>query len=164
MRTLRKRRKEGRTDYAKRFRLLKSEKPRLVLRRTNKYFVAQYTIHNETKDRVEFGVNSFALLKYGWPKEFEGSLKSVPAAYLLGFLAGKKIIKNKMERPIIDLGMTRNVHKSRSHAFLKGVIDSGIELKHDEKTFPPQDRLEGKHLKKDFSKFFSEIKSKIEKE
>jgi len=164
MKTIKKRRKENKTDYLKRLKLLKSELPRIVFRKTNKYFIVQYVVSDQTRDKVEIGMTSKKLMNYGWPKESSGSLKSMPAAYLTGLLIGKEIIKNKKETPIIDFGMLRILSKSKVHAFLKGLVDSGIKIKHKEENFPNEDRISGKHLKKDFSKTFNEIKSKIEKE
>ena len=60
--------------------------------------------------------------------------------------------------------MIRALHKTKIFAFLKGLVNAKVKIKYDEKTFPPQDRIIGKHLKKDFSKTFNEIKSKIENE
>jgi large subunit ribosomal protein L18 len=162
--TLKRRRIENKTDYAKRLKLLKSEKPRIVFRKTNKYVIGQYVTSHETQDKIEIGVNSGQLLKYGWPEEFKGSLKSIPASYLTGLLIGKKIIKDKKEMPIVDFGMIRNMHKTKTFAFLKGIVDAGIEVSHDESIFPEEDRIMGKNLKEDFSKTFEKIKSKIEKE
>jgi large subunit ribosomal protein L18 len=108
-------------------------------------------------------MNSKILIKYGWPKEMNGSLKSIPASYLTGFLIGKKIISSKKQDPILDIGMIRNLHKTKIYAFLKGLVDSGIKMKYKEGIFPEKERIEGKHMKKDFSKTFNEIKSKIEK-
>ena len=164
MKTLKKRRLENKTDYGKRLMFLKSEKPRVVFRKTNKYVVAQYVTSKQTKDHVEIGVNSVQLLKHGWPKEFGGSLKSLPASYLVGLLMGKKIIKEKKETPIVDFGMIRSIHKSKIFAFLKGLVDAGVKIKHEEKIFPSEDRIIGKHLKEDFSKTFEKIKSSIQKE
>lgn len=164
MKTLKRRRKERKTDYAKRLKFLKSEKPRIVFRKTNKYVIAQYVTSRETQDKVEFGITSKSFLKYGWPEEFKGSLKSIPASYLLGFLTGKEIKKNKKPIPIIDFGMARSVHGTRIFAFLKGIIDSGIKIKHDEKIFPSEERIKGIHLKEDFSKIFEKIKSEMEEE
>ena len=148
MRTLKNRRRSNKTDYRKRLSLLKSEKPRLVFRKTNKHIVAQYISSNETRDKVEIGFNSKQLLKYGWPKELSGSLKSLPAAYLTGLLIGKKILKEKKETPIVDLGMLRTIHKSKIFAFLKGVADSGLGIKCDEETFPKESRIKGEHMKR----------------
>ena len=163
MKTLKRRRKEYKTDYLKRIKLLKSAKPRIVFRKTNKYIIAQYITSRKAQDKIERGVTSKHLLKYGWPKELKGSLKSTPAAYFIGLLIGKKIIKEKLKTPIVDFGMVRVMHKSKTYAFLKGLIDAGIEIKYKEKIFPNEDRIKGKHMKKDFSKTFDEIKAKIDK-
>src|SRR3989344_8214292 len=112
MKTIKRRRKENRTDYGKRFKMLKSERPRIVFRKTNKHVIAQYVTGKETQDKIEIGVSSKALLKHGWPEEFSGSLKSITASYLTGLLVGKKILKEKKPTPIVDLGMIRNIHKT----------------------------------------------------
>jgi len=164
MKTLKRRRKEYKTDYLKRIKLLKSGSPRVVFKKTNKYIIAQYVKSKEAQDKVELGITSKILIKYGWPKEFEGSLKSIPASYLIGLLIGKKILEKKLEKPVIDFGMMRVLHKNRAFAFLKGLKDSGIKVECKEEFFPNEDRIKGKHLKKDFSKIFEEIKSKIQKE
>lgn len=159
--TLKRRRKENKTDYLKRLKLLKSKMPRIVFRKTNRYIIAQYVTSKQAKDKVEIGINSKQLIKYGWPKEFQGSLKSIPASYLTGFLIGKKIIKEKRETPIIDFGMIRVLHKTKLFAFLKGLIDVGIKIKYQKDVFPNDEKITGKNLKKDFSNIFNEIKSKI---
>jgi large subunit ribosomal protein L18 len=163
MKTLRKRRKQFKTDYGKRIKLLKSNSPRLVFRKSNKYVVAQYVVSKEAKDKIIFGESSKKLMNFGWPEEFKNSLKSIPAAYLLGFLAGNKMQKDKLEKPILDFGMSRMIHKSKVYAFLKGVIDAGIEVKYKKDIFPEEDRLKGKSLKSDFTSHFEKIKSNIEK-
>ncbi len=162
MKTLKRRRREYKTDYLKRIKLLKSRKPRVVFRKTNKYIIVQYVTSKEAQDKVEIGLNSKELLNQGWPKELKGSLKSISAAYLTGLLMGKKIIKQKLKEPIIDFGMHRILHKTKTCAFLKGLIDAGIKIKSKKEIFPNEDRIKGKHMKKDFSNIFDKIKSKIE--
>lgn len=165
MKSMFRRRRAGITDYLKRKNLLKSQKPRIVFRKTNKHIIAQYVTSKEAKDQVVLNVNSKDLLKYGWPRENAGSLKSITASYLTGFLIGKKILKDKKETPIMDFGRITPVHKTKPFAFLKGLIDSGVEMKSkDEEAFPEQERIEGKHLKKDLSKMIEKIKSNIESE
>ena len=159
-RTIKRRRREHRTDYARRIRLLKSGAPRIVLRKTNRYFIAQYVGSREAQDTVEVGVTSSELLKHGWPAKFKNSLKSTPAAYLTGLLLGK-MISDKKEKSIVDFGMMRTIQKNRLFAFLKGLKDAGVKIECDEKDFPSEDRINGKHLKEDFSKEFDTIKSKI---
>jgi large subunit ribosomal protein L18 len=163
MKVPKRRRRENKTDYLKRLKLLKSRKPRIVFRKTNRYLIAQYVTSKEAQDSVVFGFNSKFLINYGWPSEFSGSLKSIPASYLLGFLVGKNIINKKLETPILDIGMLRNVKKSRIFGFIKGLKDAGIEINCKEEFFPREERIFGKHLKKDFTSFFNKIKSNIEK-
>lgn len=156
----RRRRREGKTDYSKRINLLKSEASRIAFRKTNKYLIVQYIKSKEAKDSVEFGTDSRVLLKYGWPEKARGSLKSIPAAYLLGVLIAKKIT-DKRNLPIVDMGMIGSVHKSRAYAFVKGLVDSGIAVKHKEGIFPDETRIKGEHMKNKIP--FDEIKSKINK-
>jgi large subunit ribosomal protein L18 len=152
------RRRERKTDYSKRINLLKSGSPRIVFRKTNRYLIAQYIISKEAKDMIKNGLTTKILLNYGWPEKARGSLKSVTAAYLLGILMSKKI-SDKKNNPIIDIGMIRNVHKSKLYAFIKGLIDSGINLKYNEGIFPDENRIRGEHLKNKIP--FEQIKSKI---
>ena len=100
MKTQKRRRKQGKTDYKKRMNLLKGLRPRVTFRKTNRYLVVQYILSNEAQDKIVFGITSKKLLKYGWPKNFEGSLKSIPASYLTGYLFGKIILEKKLETMI----------------------------------------------------------------
>jgi large subunit ribosomal protein L18 len=144
--------------------MLKGETPRVIFRKTNRYIIAEYVTSHEAQDKVEIGLTSKKLKKFGWPDEFDGSLKSIPAAYLTGFLMGKEISKKKLATPIVDVGMTRTLSKNKIFAFINGLVDAGIKIKCPKENFPENERIEGKNLKKDFSKTFKEIKSKIEKE
>ena len=162
MKTEKRRRRQGKTDYKARLSLLKSTKPRIVFRKTNKYILGQYVKSREAQDRVEIGVASSQLLKYGWPKEASGSLKSLPAAYLTGLLLGKKILdKEDKAKAILDIGLLRNIKKSRIYAFVKGLKDAGVEIPCNEKMFPDELRLAGRHMKKNIE--FEKIKSNINK-
>ncbi len=136
MKVAKRRRRENKTDYLARKTMLKGEKPRLVFRKTNKYVIAQYVLSKEAKDAVTIGLTSKILLKHGWPEENKGSLKSIPASYLTGYFMAKKILKDKLETPIMDLGMIRTVHKTKVFAFIKGLQDAGLEISCDEKAFP----------------------------
>ena len=159
MKTISKRRRiEGRTDYHARLVLLKSGKPRIVFRKTNRYIIAQIVSSKGAQDEVISGLDSRALVKYGWPKSY--SIKSLPASYLLGFLLGKKAIEKfgKLEA-ILDLGLLRSIAKSKEYAFLKGVADSGVSISCNEKMFPSEERISGKHLSKGID--FKKIKEKI---
>ena len=136
-----KRRTRGKTDYKARIKLLKSRKGRIIFRKTNKYIIGQYIKSKEAKDYVVLGVTSKNLLNYGWPESSKGSLKSLPACYLTGFLLGNKILDKDEKEGIFDLGLLRSIPKSRAYAFLKGVSDSGVKIKVGEKMFPQEGRI-----------------------
>jgi len=159
MKTLKKRKKQHKTDYGKRFKLLKSKSPRIVFRKTNKYLNAQYVESKNAQDKIIFGKNSKELLKYGWPENAVGSLKSTSACYLTGYSTGKEISDKGLKNPIIDFGMRRVLHKSGVYAFLKGLIDSGIKIECKKEAFPEESRIKGEHLKNKIP--FEEIKSRI---
>lgn len=155
MKTIRRRRKESKTDYKSRFNLLKSEKPRLVVRKTNRYIIAQVVESDIARDKVIAQANSKELLSKGWPKEKSGSLKSLQAAYLTGLMLGKK---SKSKELILDLGLQRVVHGSRLLAVLKGAIDAGAKISHKKETLPTEERLS---VNKELHSIMSKIKEKI---
>ncbi|MEM4625282.1 MAG: 50S ribosomal protein L18 [Candidatus Pacearchaeota archaeon] len=160
--TVYKRRREGKTDYKVRMGMLKGGTPRVVVRKSNKYIYVQYVESKEAKDKPIFGISSKRLIDEGWPKEASGSLKSIPAAYLTGYLAGKKIIeKRKKEKVILDIGLSRNVKGSRVYAVLKGLVDAGVNIAYNEKVFPEESRIEGKHMKINIQEAIKKIISKI---
>ena len=162
MKTLKKRRNENKTSYKKRLGLLKSGTPRIVIRKTNRYVIVQYIKSHEAQDKVIVHTTSKELLKHGWPESLEGSLKSIPCAYLTGFIAGKKILeKEKNPEIILDAGLHRNIHGNRIYAVLKGLIDAGLKIKADKKSFPKEERISGKHLNQNVQKAFEQLKNKI---
>lgn len=155
-----KRRIKGKTDYKARINLLRSGRARVVFRKTNRYIIGQYVKSREAKDYVVLGVNSKDLLNYGWPDFSRGSLKSLAASYLIGFLLGKKILDRDEKEGIFDMGLSRSIPKSRAYAFLKGVVDSGVKIKIKEEMFPNEERIK-KSLK--IAIEFDKIKENIEK-
>ena len=73
MKIPRRRRLEAKTDYKLRLGLLKSEKPRLVIRKTNSYIIAQIVETEIAQDKIVVGTTSKSLIEKGWPKEKIGS-------------------------------------------------------------------------------------------
>lgn len=138
MKTLKRRRKESRTDYKSRLSLLKSEKPRLVVRKTNRFIIAQIVVSTTAQDKVLVVANSKELLKKGWPKENQNSLKTLAAAYLTGYSIGKK---SKEKSLILDIGLHRSVHGSRIFALLKGALDAGLKIPHNPESLPKMERI-----------------------
>ncbi len=160
MRTIKKRRRENKTDYNSRLKLLKSKKDRVVIRKTNRYLIIQLIKSKESKDSVIMGVNSKDLLGYGWEKKNQGTLKSLPACYLTGLLLGVKMTKK--EEVIFDMGIIRNIKKGRVYSALNGLIDAGVKIKHEKEIFPDEKRLKGEHLKNKIN--FEDVKKNILKE
>lgn len=160
-RTIKRRRREGKTDYRLRMSLLKSGKPRIVVRKTNKYWIVQAVESNEAQDKVLVTISSKDLLKQGWNEKNSGSLKSVPAAHLTGMLMGKTL-KGEGEY-ILDLGMARTLAGSRIFAVVKGLIDGGLNINANEKVFPSEERLNGEHLKDEVKTNIEKVKSNLEK-
>lgn len=152
-----KRRIQGKTDYKARIILLKGGKARVVFRRTNRYIIGQYIKSKEAKDHVIVGITSKELLKYEWPESRKGSLKSLAASYLCGFLLGKKVIDKNEKEGVADIGLFRGIAKSRVFSFFKGVIDAGVKVKVKEKMFPDE-----KRIKNNIDRF-EQIKQNIEK-
>jgi large subunit ribosomal protein L18 len=154
-----KRRLKNKTNYRKRINLLKGNSLRLVVRKTDRFIILQVIESKNACDKIIHSSDSRELLKHGWPKENSGSLKSIPAAYLTGILLGKKS-KGLKESLILDLGLIPNTKGSRIYAAVKGVHDSGIKIKFDEKIIPSKERIEGKDtkIKNIFEKVYGSLK------
>jgi len=141
MKLPRRRRLEAKTDYKARLSLLESNKPRLVVRKTNRYIISQIVISEKAQDKVVVGLTSKNLLSKGWPKNLQGSLKSREAAYLLGLMLGKEALKKKINEAILDLGIHRNIKKGRIYAVLKGVVEAGLKVPHSSDVLPTEELL-----------------------
>lgn len=139
------RRREHKTNYTSRARFLKGKVPRLVLRRTNRYLVAQVVQSDMAQDKVVFNANSKELVKYGWPES--KSVKNLSAGYLLGVLVAAKAKKSGVERAIVDLGLFKSTKGNRLYAVVKGAVDAGLDIPHSEEVLPDMERIEGKQIK-----------------
>ena len=58
--------------------------------------------------------------------------------------------------------MVRNVHGSRIYAAIKGMIDGGMKINADAKSFPSKERLMGEHLDEEAKKIINKVKEKIQ--
>lgn len=159
LRILKRRRREKKTDYKARRILLTSGIPRIVVRRTNKYFIIQAVESNEAQDKVIATVTSKDLLKNGWDTKMQGSLKSIPAGYLTGRLMAKKL-KGK-GKYIMDLGMGRTIKGSRLFAVVKGLIDGGLDIPANKAVFPSEERLNGEHMSNDLKDMIIKVKGEL---
>ncbi len=136
------RRREGKTDYRERIRLLKSGLPRAVVRKTNRYIIAQIAVFDPKGDRILAFAHSRELRDLGW----RHSLKATPAAYLTGLLLGLRARRAGVEEAVLDIGLHRPVRGSRVFAALKGMLDAGLRIPHGDGIFPPEERIRGEHL------------------
>lgn len=155
MRTVYKRKKQGITDYRKRYRLVKSSSTRLVVRYSGKGVSAQIVQFDPNGDKVLATVTNRSLNKMGL--EVTGNNTSV--CYLVGMAAGRKCRDLGIEYCILDAGRRKVTKGGKIAAVLKGFSDSGVEIPHNEEILPDNDRIEGKHLKnKPGSKFKENVK------
>jgi len=137
------RRREGKTNYYKRIKLVLSGKPRFVVRRTNKYIIVQVAEAKIEGDRIIAAAHSRELVKlYGW----KAGTKNTSAAYLTGFLAGLRAIKAGIKEAVLDIGLARPQRGSRVFSALKGGLDAGLYIPHSEEVFPSEERIKGFHI------------------
>jgi len=139
------RRRERKTNYAKRLALVKSGKPKLVVRKTNKYVYLQAVSFERNGDKVIAQANSKELEKLGW----KGAKRNTPAAYLTGLLFGARVRKKNVVECVLDIGFNSPVHGGVCFAALKGALDSGIKIPFDASALPKEERIFGLHISKD---------------
>jgi len=146
-----KRREEHRTDYKARLNILKGGNKRLIVRKSNKYILAQIAESKEGQDKILCEATTMEFKDK--IKELK-SLKNIFIAYNLGKLIAKKATALGIKEAIVDIGINRSTKGSRIYAVLNGTIDGGLKIPHNEKNFPSKERLNGEHIK-------PEIKNKI---
>lgn len=152
------RQRQGRTDYRKRLKLLKSRKVRLVVRKSIKNTRVQFVEYHAEGDVVLAQAVSDELQKqYGWKQ----STATTPAAYLTGFLAGTKAKQQKISDVVLDIGRYVPAKGSKLFAVVKGVLDAGVSCPHDDAMLPSEDRLMGKHLNAELSSAVEKVKQKV---
>jgi len=172
------RRREGKTDYYARKRLIiqdknkyNSPKYRLVVRFTNRDIVAQIIYAKLTGDIVLAAAYSHELPKYGMPI----GLTNYAAAYATGLLLARRVLTKlgladkyqgnstvngedynvepvtdgpKPFYALLDVGLARTTTGSKIFAVLKGATDGGVEIPHSENRYVGYDK-EGSKLNAD---------------
>jgi large subunit ribosomal protein L18 len=137
-----KRKREGKTDYRQRIRLLRSEKPRLVPRVSLKHISAQVIQAAPAGDLTLASAHSKELEKLGW----KGHTANLPAAYLVGLLCGYRALKTGVTECVLDLGMHSPVPQAKVFAALKGALDAGLKVPCREEVLPSPERIRGEHI------------------
>jgi large subunit ribosomal protein L18 len=152
------RRREGKTDYYQRTRLVVADAPRMVVRRTNRHIIVQLVIAEMEGDRTLVSANSAELEKYG----YAGSTSSTPAAYLTGMLFAAKAKKAQHVRAILDIGLNRATPGARVFAALRGAVEGGLEVPHSGEILPADERIRGEHIAA-YNKNAGDIVKNVEK-
>ncbi|OVA05159.1 Ribosomal protein L18/L5 [Macleaya cordata] len=159
-----KRRRDGKTDYRARIRLINQDKNkyntpkyRFVVRFTNKDIIAQIISASITGDMVMAAAYAHELPRYG----LEVGLTNYAAAYCTGLLLARRVLKTlemddeyegnveatgedfsveptESRRPfraLLDVGLLRTTTGNRIFGALKGALDGGLDIPHSEKRF-----------------------------
>ncbi|GAA0141486.1 ribosomal protein [Lithospermum erythrorhizon] len=159
-----KRRREGKTDYRARTRLINQDKNkyntpkyRFVVRFTNKDIIAQIVSASITGDMVLASAYAHELPHYG----LEVGLTNYAAAYCTGLLLARRVLKTlemdeeyegnveatgedysvepaETRRPfraLLDVGLLRTTTGNRVFGALKGALDGGLDIPHSDKRF-----------------------------
>jgi large subunit ribosomal protein L18 len=137
------RRGEGKTNYSKRLKLLKSKKIRAVIRASNNHIIVQFIESTLGGDKILISAHSKELVKrFGW----KANTKNLPASYLTGYLAGLRAKRNDIDEAILDLGIF--YHRNRVLAAFQGLLKAEVNIPHRDEFFPESlnDRITGAHI------------------
>jgi large subunit ribosomal protein L18 len=152
------RRREQKTDYQQRRKLVKSGKARAVVRTSNKHTRTHLAHFKPEGDENTAQAVSSELEGYGW----EHNTGNLPAAYLTGFLTGMKADE---EEAVLDLGIKEKKNGGRIFAAVQGMNDAGLEVPVGDEAVPQEGRLRGEHIEEMTGEAvpenFEEVKEKI---
>ncbi|XP_022862367.1 60S ribosomal protein L5-like [Olea europaea var. sylvestris] len=159
-----KRRREGKTDYRARIRMINQDKNkyntpkyRFVVRFSNQDIVAQIVSASIAGDMVLAAAYAHELPHYG----VEVGLTNYAAAYCTGLLLARRVLKTlemdeeyegnveatgedfsvepaESRRPfraLLDVGLVRTTTGNRVFGALKGALDGGLDIPHSDKRF-----------------------------
>nr|CAG4648774.1 EOG090X09YS [Polyphemus pediculus] len=163
------RRREGRTDYYARRRLVVQDKNkyntpkyRMIVRFTNKDICCQVAYARIEGDVIVCAAYSHELPNYG----IKVGLTNYAAAYCTGLLLARRLLKKfKLDtlyqgctevtggvfsvedaengpgafRAYLDVGLARTTTGARIFGAMKGAVDGGIDIPHSTKRFPGYD-------------------------
>jgi len=163
------RRREGKTDYYARKRLVVQDKNkyntpkyRMIVRFTNKDIICQIAYARIEGDVIVGAAYAHELPRYG----VKVGLTNYAAAYCTGLLLGRRILeKFKLDtiyqgqtevtgeqfqvesvdgqpgafRCFLDIGLARTTTGARIFGALKGAVDAGLDIPHGVKRFPGYD-------------------------
>jgi len=138
---MRRRRREVRTDYHQRLRLLKSGKPRLVARVSNAHVRAQLVTPGSDGDETHAAASSEELGEYGWdaPTGTSPARTSPGTSQALAVDAG-------LDEAVLDIGLNTATPGNKTFAVQEGAIDAGLEIPHNDDVLADWSRTRGEHI------------------
>ena len=145
------RKREGKTNYDKRIKLLKSNQIRLLVSYGSKDIRAQAIRFNLKGDEILADANTKLLKGFGWGF----SCSNLPASYLFGYYFGKLLIEKGISNVIFDTGMVTPKSGGKYYSFAKAIIDSKVSMNINPDVFPPEERIKGAHIE-NYSKLLKE--------
>jgi len=168
------RRREGKTDYYARKRLITQDKNkynapkyRLVVRFTNKDVITQIAYSTLEGDRIVAAAYAHELPKYG----VKVGLTNYASAYATGLLLARRLLtqvgladtyagqtnpdgalyhveaaegERRPFRAFLDVGLARTSTGARIFGALKGAVDGGLDIPHSDRRFPGFDEESSK--------------------
>lgn len=147
------RRREAKTNYAKRLALVKGNIARVVVRKSNKRVMGQIVRYEERGDVVLYSADSRELKSFGWTSRSNRS-----TSYLTGMLLASKIKKEDQGKEyILDIGLSTPVANSMPFVFAKGCIDNGLKLRG---TFEIDEKVYNGSLVSNYAKELKEKEAK----
>ncbi|KAH7572973.1 hypothetical protein JRO89_XS03G0043900 [Xanthoceras sorbifolium] len=159
-----KRRREGKTDYRARIRLINQDKNkyntpkyRFVVRFTNKDIIAQIVSASIVGDNILAAAYAHELPHFG----LDVGLTNYAAAYCTGLLLARRVLKmlemddeyegnveatgedfsvepaesRRPFRALLDVGLIKTTTGNRVFGALKGALDGGLDIPHSDKRF-----------------------------
>ncbi|MEM0037707.1 MAG: 50S ribosomal protein L18 [Zestosphaera sp.] len=149
----RRRRREGKTDYYRRYRIIKSgQRVRAIVRKTNTQIIVQVVEFSPNGDHTIVGVSSKSLRKHGWL----GDLNNTSAAYLTGLLVGLLAVRRGVSYAVPDIGLHKATKGARVFAAIMGLRDAGVEVPVADEVLPSTERVEGVHVAKYAEQLFNQ--------
>jgi large subunit ribosomal protein L18 len=146
------RRREGKTNYYRRYIYVLSRATRLVVRKSNRYITLQIIRPTPIGDITLASVHTSELIKrFGW----KGDSKNISAAYLAGLLLGIKARLMGVEKAVLDIGLHTPSKGAKVFAAVKGAIDAGLKVPVDEDMIPSWDRIRGADIARYAEELFS---------
>lgn len=136
------RRREGKTNYATRMKLVDVDKARLVVRVSNANVIVQVINVAKDGDVTVASAHSKEVNKLGW----KAGNKNTSAVYLTAYLCGKKAVAAGVDYAVADIGLKSPIKGAKVFAAVKGAADAGLNVPYGESIIPSEDRINGEHI------------------